>query len=61
MKRIGALFMLLIVLCTSLCPAAAEEEGSPYSVQNKSVYDTASSDTVIDVPGTYSVGERLNG
>ena len=60
MKRIGTLFMLLIVLCTSLCPAAAEEEGSPYSVQNKSVYDTASSDTVIDVPGTYSVGETLN-
>ena len=60
MKRIGTLFMLLIVLCASLCPAAAEEEGSPYSVQNKSVYDTASSDTVIDVPGTYSVGETLN-
>ena len=60
MKRIGTLFMLLIVLCTSLCPAAAEEEGSPYSIQNKSVYDTASSDTVIDVPGTYSVGETLN-
>ena len=60
MKRIGTLFMLLIVLCTSLCPAAAEEEGSPYSVQNKSVYDTASSDTIIDVPGTYSVGETLN-
>lgn len=53
--------MLLMMLCTSFCPAAAEEMGSPYSVQNKSVYDTASSDTLIDVPGTYSVGERLNG
>lgn len=51
MKRIGTLFMLLMMLCTSFCPAAAEETGSPYSVQNKSVYDTASNDTVIDVPG----------
>ena len=51
MKRIGTLFMLLMMLCTSFCPAAAEKTGSPYSVQNKSVYDTASSDTVIDVPG----------
>lgn len=35
MKRIGTLFMLLMMLCTSFCPAAAEEMGSPYSVQKK--------------------------
>lgn len=60
MKRIGTLFMLLMILCASLCPAVAEEAGPPYSVQKKSVYDTASSDTVIDTPGTYPVGETLN-